>query len=296
MQKVSIVTDGSCDLPIDLIEKYSIQVAPFQVIFDTTAYQLYGDSGTITKEDFYRRLETEEILPTTAIPSPKSFHNAFEKALSIGKSVIAIFLSKEMSGTIQSAMRVVPMFENADITVVDSTVTASCLGLLVLQAAEMAQQGATKKDILKELDRLIPETRLVLIMDTMNYLYRGGRIGKAKHFFGKALHIKPILHFIDGVVTPGGTIFGRVEVIKRMKFLAPYVVKNAITNNIFIWHTRDFDIANEILSLMEEVNVSGKEIRIQEAGPVIGVHTGPKSLGFTYIGNYNKNWLLKMKE
>jgi len=81
-----------------------------------------------------------------------------------------------------------------------------------------------------------------------------------------------------------------------MKFLAHYVVKNAITNTIFIWHTRDFETANEILSLMEEVNDSGKEIRIQEAGPVIGVHTGPKSLGFTYIGNYNKNWLLKMKE
>ncbi|MHA1557491.1 MAG: DegV family protein [Candidatus Heimdallarchaeota archaeon] len=101
---------------------------------------------------------------------------------------------------------------------------------------------------------------------------------------------------MDGVVSPGGTIIGRAEVIKRMKFLAHYVVKNAITNTIFIWHTRDFETANEILSLMEEVNDSGKEIRIQEAGPVIGVHTGPKSLGFTYIGNYNKNWLLKMKE
>lgn len=296
MQKVSIVTDGSCDLPNDLIEKYNIQIAPFQVIFDTTAYQLYGDSGTITKEDFYRRLETEKIMPTTAVPTPKSFHDAFEKALKIGESVIAIFLSKEMSGTIQSAMRVVAMFEKVDITVVDSKVTASCLGLLVLQAAEMAQQGATKKDILKELDRLIPETRLVLVMDTMNYLYRGGRIGKAKHFFGKALHIKPILHFIDGVVTPGGTILGRDEVIKRMKFLAPYIVRNAITKRIFIWHTRDFATAKELLSLMEEVNDSGKEIKIQEAGPVIGVHTGPKSLGFTYIGNYNKNWLLKMKE
>ncbi len=82
-----------------------------------------------------------------------------------------------MSGTIQSAKQVATIFEKADITIVDSKVTASCLGLLALQVAEMAQQGATKKTILKELARLIPETRLVLVMDTMNYLYRGGRIG-----------------------------------------------------------------------------------------------------------------------
>ena len=296
MKNVAIVTDGSCDLPKDLIDRYNILIAPFQVIFDTEAYQLYGDSGDITKEEFYSRLEKSKEMPTTAVPKPKAFHDVFKKGLSIAKSVIAIFISKELSGTIQSASKVKEMLNGADITIIDSKVSASCLGLLVLVAAEMADKGSTKEEIIEYIEKLIPKTNLVIVMNTMEYLYRGGRIGRAKKFFGQALNIKPILHFKDGVVTPGGTILGRTEVIKRMKFMAPFVVKNAITNNIFIWHTRDKELAQEFLELMEAHNESKKEIRIQEAGPVIGTHTGPKSLGFTYIGEYNENWLLKMKE
>ena len=78
--------------------------------------------------------------------------------------------------------------------------------------------------------------------------------------------------------------------------MAPFVVKNAITDNVFIWHSRDIETAKEILDIMEDVNEKGLEIRIQEAGPVVGTHTGPKSLGFAYIGHYNKNWLSKMME
>lgn len=295
MKQVSIVTDGSCDLPKDLIEKYNIHIAPFKVIFDTEAYKLYGDTGDITKEEFYKRLETSKEMPHTAVPSPNDFRMAFEKGLKEAEAVIAILLSTDLSGAINSAKRVLNLFEDADITIIDSRVSASCLGLLAIEAAKIAEAGATKKEILERMDELIPQTNLVVVMDTMEYLYRGGRIGRAKKFFGQALNIKPILHFIDGVVTPGGTLRGREEVIKRMKFMAPFVVKNAITDNIFIWHTRDEETAKEILDIMNEVNENGKEIRIQEAGPIIGTHTGPQSLGFTYIGNYNKDWLLKMK-
>ncbi|MBD3191172.1 MAG: hypothetical protein GF308_11030, partial [Candidatus Heimdallarchaeota archaeon] len=128
------------------------------------------------------------------------------------------------------------------------------------------------------------------------YLHRGGRIGRASKLLGQALNFKPIIHFEDGVVASGGKIRGREEVIERMKFLAPIVVEKSITDHIFIWHTRYLDAANELLEIMEKHNSSGKEIRIQEAGPVIGTHIGPKSLGFTYIGEYKKKWLQKMKK
>jgi DegV family protein with EDD domain len=296
MQNVAIVTDGSCDLPKDLIDKYKISIAPFQVIFDTDVYQLFGDSGELTKEEFYDRLEKGPNMPTTAIPKPKSFMDAFEAASKLGDSVIAIFLSKELSGTIQSATRVLHMLEEVDITIVDSKVSASCLGLLVLEAAKMAVDGATKEEILTELDNLIPQANLVVVVDTMEYLYRGGRIGRAKKLFGQALNIKPILHFEDGVVSSGGTIRGRDEVIRRLKFMAKFIAKNSITNQIFIWHTRDLEIANDLKEIINQNKTSNIEVRTQEAGPVIGTHVGPKSLGFTYIGSYNKNWLLKMTE
>ena len=276
MQNVAIVTDGSCDLPKDLIDKYKIFVAPFQVLFDTEAFQLYGDSGEISKEEFYFRLEKGPNMPTTAVPKPKSFLDAFVAASQAAKSVIAIFLSKELSGTIQSALGILHKVDNEDITIVDSKVTASCLGLLVLEAAKMAANGASKEEVLTKLDNLIPQTNLVIVVDTMEYLYRGGRIGRAKKLFGQALNIKPILHFEDGVVSSGGTIRGRKEVIKRLKYMALFVAKNAITDQIFIWHTRDIEIANELKEIIEENNVGDIQVRIQEAGPVIGTHIGPK--------------------
>lgn len=296
MQNVAIVTDGSCDLPKDLIDKYKIFIVPFQVLFDTQAFQLYGDSGEITKEEFYFRLEKGTVMPTTAIPKPQSFLDAFEAASKVAKSVIAIFLSKDLSGTIQSAISVLPMVDNKDITIVDSKVTAICLGLLVLEAAKMAKNGKTKDEILIKLDNLIPQTNLVVVVDTMEYLYRGGRIGRAKKLFGQALNIKPILHFEDGVVSSGGTIRGREEVIKHLKFMAPFVAKNTISDQLFIWHTRDIEIAKELKEIIEQNNANNVEVRIQEAGPIIGTHVGPKSLGFVYIGYYNKNWLLNMME
>lgn len=296
MRDIAIVTDGSCDLPKDLIDKYNIFIAPFQVLFDTEVFQLYGDSGEITKEEFYARLEKSPNMPTTAVPKPISFLEAFEAASKAAKSVIAIFLSKELSGTIQSALSILHMVDNKDITIVDSKVTASCLGLLVLEAAKMAENGASKEEILSELDNLIPQTNLVLIVDTMEYLYRGGRISRLKKLFGQALNIKPILHLEDGVISSGGTIRSREEVIKRLKYMAPFVAKNTITDQIFIWHTRDIEIANELKEIIEQNKANDVEVRIQEAGPVIGTHIGPKSLGFVYIGHYSKNWLLKMKE
>jgi len=296
MRDVAIVTDGSCDLPKDLIDKNNIFIAPFQVLFDTEVFQLYGDSGEITKEEFYARLEKGPDMPTTAVPKPISFLEAFEAASKAAKSVIAIFISKELSGTIQSALRILHMVDNKDITIVDSKVTASGLGLLVLEAAKMAENGASKEEILMELDNLIPQTKLVIVVDTMEYLYRGGRIGRAKKLFGQALSIKPILHLEDGVVSSGGTIRGREEVIKRLKYMAPFVAKNTINDQIFIWHTQDVEIANELKEIIEQNKANDVEVRIQEAGPVIGTHVGPKSLGFVYIGHYSNNWLLKMME
>ncbi|MEA2071075.1 MAG: DegV family protein [Asgard group archaeon] len=293
MQKVSIVTDGSCDLPEEIIKKYNIHIAPFQVIFGTTAYQLYGDAGDISKEEFYSKLETNEDLPTTAVPSPKSFMEAFKEAAKDSDAIIGIFISKELSGTIQSAKRVIPLLDDIDITIIDSQVSATCLGLLVIEAAKMAQEGASKKAIIKRIKRLIPDTRLIIVVDTLEYLHRGGRIGKARKLLGETFNFKPVLHFEDGMVASGGKLRGRDTVIENLKFMAPLVVKNAITDHVFIWHTQDKKVAKELQEIMEKHNENGKEILIQEAGPVIGTHIGPKSLGFTYIGEYKPKWLLK---
>ncbi len=294
MKKVAIVTDGSCDLPEDLINKFDIFIVPFQVIFDTENFFLYGDSGTITKQEFYRRLTTESIYPTTAIPPPKLILETLEKASESAESVLTIVISAKLSGTLNSVRNVVQMMDKtADIAVYDSKVSASCLGLLVLEAAKLANEGATRDEIISRLDEIVDLNRLVVIVDTLEYLHRGGRIGHLKKLLAQALSMKPILHFTDGLISSGGKIKGRNEVIKRLKYTAQFIPQNAITDYIFIWHTQDYEIAEEIYQIMLEQNNNGKKIRIIEAGPVIGTHVGPKSLGFVYIGNYDKNWLTK---
>ncbi|MHA1221545.1 MAG: DegV family protein, partial [Candidatus Heimdallarchaeota archaeon] len=273
MQKVAIVTDGSCDLPKELIEKYDIFIAPFQVIFGSEAYKMYGDFGDLTKDEFYEKLLTEKELPTTSIPSPKSFSDAFESALKHANSVIGIFISKQLSGTYQSAFRVAKeMFEGKDIELIDSKVAASTLGTLVIEAAKLAKEGKSKEVILEviltRINELIPHGRLICVMDNVEAAYRSGRLGWTKKFLVNTLKIRPITLFEDGAIVPGGKIKGSREVvIEQLKKVAPHVVKNAITDTIFVWHVRYHEAAQILKEEMEKHNKDNKEIIIQEAGP-----------------------------
>jgi len=292
MQKVSIVTDGSSDLPKEMVEKYKIHIAPFQVVFGEKAYQMMGNYGDLTPDDFYMKLASVKEYPTTAVPSPKSFQTAFENALNNGESVIAIFISAELSGTYQSGVRITSMFEGKDIAVVDSKVAASTLGALVIEAAKMANKGSSKKEILNRLDELIPQAKLVSVQDNIDAVYRSGRVGWAKKFLVNTFKIKPILHFVDGKITPGGTIRGREEADDAMREAAKQIVKNTVTDLLFVWHVRAEKFANELKTIMEKDNPNKVEVIVIEAGPVVGVHVGPNALAFMYIGDYKPEWLL----
>lgn len=298
MRKVAIITDGTSDIPKDLVEKYNIHIIPIFVIFETKKFAIYGDYGEISKEEFYKRLRTCNEMPTTGIASQNYFISAFKAAAKEVESVIGVFLSEKLSAHFAEARRIAETLEDIDITVVDARASAIPLGLTVLEAAIMAHEGKSKEEILTRLEEeLIPQNKMVVVLDTLENLYRGGRIGKAQKFLGQSLKVKPIICYNeDGSVGNRGKIKGgREEVIKRFKFIAPFVVKHAITDNIFIWHSEYIEPAKELLEIMEQHNDKGKKIRIVNAGPVVGTHVGEKTLGVVYIGPYNKNWL-KMKE
>ncbi|NPE08742.1 MAG: DegV family protein [Asgard group archaeon] len=298
MRKVAIVSDGTADIPKDLIEKYNIHIIPIFVVFETEKFSIYGDYGDISKEEFYERLRTCDELPTTGIASQSYFISAFEAAAKEAKSVIGIFVSEKLSAHFVEAKRIAATLEDIDITVVDARAAAIPLGLTALEAAIMAHEGKSKEEILTRLEEeLIPQNKMVVVLDTLQNLYRSGRIGKIQKFFGQSLKIKPIICYNkDGSVGSRGKIRGdREEVIKRFKFLAPFVVKHAITDNIFIWHSEYKEPAKELLEIMEQHNDKGKKIRIVNAGPVVGTHIGEKTIGIVYIGPYNENWM-NMKE
>ena len=299
MRKVAIVSDGTSDIPKDLVEKYNIHIIPIFVIFGTEKFVIYGDYGDISKEEFYKRLRTYDELPTTGIASQSYFISTFEAAAKEAESVIGIFLSEKLSAQFVEARRIAATLEDIDITVVDARAAAIPLGLTVLEAAIMAYEGKSKEEILTRLEEeLIPQNKMVVVLDTLQNVYRSGRIDKIQKFFGQSLKIKPIICYDeDGSVGSRGKFRGdREEVIKRFKFLAPFVVKHAITNNIFIWHSEYKEPANELLEIMERHNDKRKKIRIVNAGPVVGTHIGEKTIGVVYIGPYNKNWMFMKEE
>jgi len=298
MRKVAIISDGTSDIPIDLVEKYNIHIIPIFVVFETKKFAIYSDYGDLSKEEFYKRLRTCDELPTTAIASQNHFISAFKAAAKEAESVIGIFLSEKLSAHFVEARRIAATLKDIDITVVDSRASAIPLGLTVLEAAIMAHEGKSKEEILTRLEEeLIPQNQMVVVLDTLENLYRGGRLGKIQKFLGQSLKIKPILCYDkDGSVGSRGKIRGdREEIIKRFKFMVPFAVKHAITDNIFIWHSEYMEPAKELLEIMERHNDKGKKIRIVNAGPVVGTHVGEKTIGVVYIGPYDENWL-KMKE
>ena len=297
MKKVAIVTDGSCDLPKELIEKYAIFVVPFQVIVGSKAYKMYGDYGTISKDEFYDLIVKGDEFPTTSLPPPKAFFDTYNAALETAESVIGIILSSDLSATFQNANTVLDMLDGKDVTLIDSRVAASALGLIVIEAAKMAQENATKEEILHHLKFLIPRARLIGIMHDVEASYRSGRLSWLRKFLVKKLHIRPVIIFKEGEIVSGGTIRGgREELMRRMQNLAPLVVKNAITDTIVIMHVRCPEDAQKLKTIMERVNVKEKNILVQEAGPVIGSHVGMCAISYMYIGRYNKIWIKRRRK
>ncbi len=199
MPKVAIVTDSTADFPVEYIEKYNITVVPLSVIFEETAYI---DNGIdITIDEFYRKLKISKKLPTTAQPTPADFLSVYKKLLKDHESIISVHISKKMSGTHDSAEAARKELVPADITVIDSEVTTIALGLIILKAARLASEDKPKEEILEAINDLKSKINTLFIPRTLEYLQKGGRIGRAKGLIASLLEIKPVLTLHLGEVS-----------------------------------------------------------------------------------------------
>lgn len=200
MSKIRIVTDSTADLNQELVEQYGIKVVPLEVLVEGTAYK---DKVDITNEEFYKILRAVKELPTTSQPSPAVFADAYRELAAEGaEHIISIHISSELSGTYQSSVLASGMV--ADTVTVhnfDSRTATMGLGLIVLSAARMVEAGKTLEDILAALRQIIAGTNIYFLLDSLDNLHKGGRIGKASHLFGSLLNIKPVLNLSDGVIS-----------------------------------------------------------------------------------------------
>ncbi len=279
MNEIRIVTDSTADLPKELIAKYRIVVVPLKVIFNDEEPLL--DGIDIETEQFYLRQVEKKEYSRTSQPAPAEFYNIFSGITVSGASIISIHLSSALSGACQSARMAREMLPGSDIDVIDSRSASMGLGLIVLEAARRAAGGKTKKEILDHIGKMISETKLYFVVDTLEYLARGGRIGKAQALLGTILSIKPLLHLNNGVVEPLEKVRGKSRAIER---LAQLVEEKADQQRVICSIVHGVDQAGmEQLyhRLIPRLNCG--EPVLSTLGAVIGTHVGPRALGVTFI-------------
>ncbi len=276
MNQVQIVTDSTADLPEKLVNEYNIAVVPLKVIFN--GKETYRDGVDISTEQFYRRMVERHETATTSQPTPGEFASVYTSLSA--KSIISIHLSSAMSGTCQSARIAREMVPGADIEVIDSKSVSMGLGLIVLEAARAAGKGMTKGEILKIISDLQTRLQVFFIVDSLEYLARGGRIGMATAFLGTILNIKPLLYLSEGQVQPYEKIRGKTKAIER---LAQIVEEKAAGQKIkcSIVHGMD-PVGMEKFCQRIKARLHCAEPVISELGAVVGTHTGPGVVGMVF--------------
>ena len=276
---VAIITDSSSDVPKDICEKYNISVVPLYIIFGKETYR--DDGKQLSIEKFYEKIRTSTSMPTTSQPTTIDFLETYKKLLKNYDSIINILISKKMSGTITSAELAAKELPRADITIIDSEKVHMPCGFLAIKAAELASNGATKKEILKTISEFKEKVKVLFIPSTLEYLKRGGRIGRAKSLLASLLELKPILTLHDGEVSPYKNTrrweHGKQEIINIMEAM----VKNPSSLHIFVG---DSDIKSEGDEFAAKIKdkFNPKELIRGSIGCIVGSHLGPGALDVTF--------------
>ncbi len=201
MSAIAIVTDSTAYIPNDLVRKYGIHVAPQILIWGEETIR---DGVDIMPEAFYERLKTATVMPTTSQVTIAYFHELFQKLAAEGKQILAVLVSSKLSGTISSAVQAKEMLPQAQIEIVDSLSTAMALGFQVLAAARADEAGKNFAQVAEVARSGAAHTGIVIAVETLEFLHRGGRIGGAARLLGTALNLKPVLELVDGRDRAGG--------------------------------------------------------------------------------------------
>ncbi|AHD06054.1 DegV family protein [Paenibacillus larvae] len=274
MSKVRIVTDSTSDMPVSLREQLNIEMVPLKIHFGT---ETYLDGIDLEADAFYQKLASSSLLPTTSQPSPAEFVDLYSRILKEepDTKIISIHLSSAMSGTYQSAVLAKTLIgEDASIYPIDSKSACFGIGWMVQAAAEAAKEGKSVEECMKVVEELRANLSIYFLVDTLEYLQKGGRIGKAAALFGSLLNIKPILSLDkEGEVCSMDKVRGEKKAMNRiMEFLRRDMAERPI--HMRIAHASNLKGAEQLAKLLEQqFDVRSKQYLT--IGPVIGSHAGP---------------------
>ncbi len=282
MSRVIVLTDSTAYIPETILKEYNIATIPLYVVWGEESLK---DGVDITPQEFYQRLSTSKTIPTTSQPSAQDMKEAFEKLLYQGYDVLGIFISSKLSGTVQSAQQALAMMPEsaARISIVDSLSTAMAMGFQVVQAARAAQQGASLAECQQVAEQVKQNSGVYFVVDTLEFLHRGGRIGGAQALLGTALNIKPLLELREGRIEPVEKIRTKTKAIERMVELAAERLAGHAPIRLAAIHANAEAEAQAMLELAS-AQMKPVETFLASVSPVIGVHTGPGVVGLAFMG------------
>lgn len=279
MSNVKIFADSTSDLPAGWIDRYEIGLVPLYVVFGDETFR---DGIDITPPDIYRRVEAEGNLPKTTAPSPKDFMDAFGPYIDQGRDIVYISLSSKLSSTYQNAQIAAAEFPEGRIHVVDSLTLCSGIGLLVMKAVHLSEKGRSAAEIAGQVAAMRPQVETQFVIDTLEYLYKGGRCSGMQNFIGSLLQIRPVLKLVDGNIIPAYKVRGRKEKAVQQMLDNALADKDYMDQDlIIVAHTLAEEEAHRLAVILRE-QTGARQVAIAEAGCVISSHCGPHTVAIMY--------------
>jgi DegV family protein with EDD domain len=273
MARIRVVTDSACDLSADMAAAQGLTIVPLSIRFGS---EEFVDGSTLSTDEFWARCKASSVLPETSAPSPGAFQEAFVAAADDGyDGVVCINLSSEVSATYQAAVAAAKtVSDRIPVRTVDSRSLTMGLGLMVLEAAELASGGSSLDDLVERVTSLIPRTLVYGVVDTLEHLEKGGRIGGARALLGSLLSIKPVVTLIDGRVEEESKQRTRV---RSLRYLADKAREAPPISRLAVCDGAAPDI-DQMLGLLDGVPTDHPLV-VTDLGPVVGTHTGPGTIG-----------------
>jgi DegV family protein with EDD domain len=273
---VKIVTDSTSDLPKEFAESLGISVIPLNVHFGTDVFK---DGIDIKPDAFYEKLISGSQLPTTSQPSVGDFLNLYDDLAKNNEEIVSVHISDKLSGTLNSARQAKEQYKGtARIETVDSKHGSMGLGLIAVQASRVAKNGGNVDDVLSSISQSIDSVKFFVLLDTLEYLQKGGRIGKARAFMGNLLKLKPILSTRDGEVFPFERARSRIKGIDRIFSL---VEESLPLSDLAVFYSTTQSEAEDFADRLSQFIPSG-DIIMSQIGPVVGTHAGPGVIGVAF--------------
>jgi DegV family protein with EDD domain len=285
MTKIAVVTDSTAYIPDDILKKYAINVIPLTIIWEN---ETFLDGVDIQPGDFYKRLSTAKVMPTTSQVTLIAMQSLFQDLIKQGFDILGIFISSKFSGTVESALQAREALPQAagKIAIVDSLTTTMAMGWPVITAARAAQAGENLGSCLRVAENARDHSGVLFVVDTLEFLRRGGRIGGAQALLGTALNLKPVLEMQNGRIESVEKVRTKRKALERLMDLASERIDNRVPLRLATVHA---NAEAEAMSLLESARARLNPIETLccPLSPVVGTHAGPGTVALTYMAGVN---------